>query len=104
MSIQPIDIQIIFAHLDQVAKSMHLPAAAQEQSLLGSKIAAQSLEEKNDVNKSQKLPKEGNTIQEFSSGQGSATFSEKEEKESEEKESHPTIKDPQLGKRIDLQT
>ncbi|HDQ14223.1 MAG TPA: hypothetical protein ENN41_05360 [Sediminispirochaeta sp.] len=106
MPLQPIDMQTLFAHLNQVGKQQaHLKAGAVvQQELQGNIMAKEALHKDETVNETDETP-ENDKIKDKekeSSGGKSSQRKGRKEKEKEESEKQAFYEDPALGKNIDI--
>jgi hypothetical protein len=108
MGIQPIDLQTLFSQLEKVAKdqSVHKEGLQIQQSLQGMQIQKKTEERAQSINESQDIGKGTEQIKDQTarkqpdweaSGQEGDT-----DGEAEEKEDPSVIRDPKLGKIIDI--
>jgi hypothetical protein len=109
MAIQPIDLQALFTQLDKVAKAQVVQREGQHiQQALQSLDSQRKLEENvQSVNESQELGEETEKIKDEqgrgASGGAHANGGKPEEPESEEENKKPEmIRDPALGRNIDI--
>ena len=108
MAIQPIDLQAIFTQLDKVGKNQAAMREGQQiQETLHQAQVQRKLEENvRSVNEAQEMGKEAGTIKEQKSGtnanQGEAKGKQQEEEAQAEDEKPELIRDPALGRNIDI--
>ena len=106
MAIQPIDLQVLFSRLGQVGKeqAMQKEIPAHNQAVQGSEIAKKTEEQNHSVNQTQEVENEGVTIIKDEHKRGRPQVPQKKEGEKEEKEEPEAeiLKDPHLGKNIDI--
>ena len=107
MAIQPIDLQAIFTQLDKVGKSQAVQREGQQIQESIQQIQTQRKLEENvqSVNQSQEMGKEAGTIKD-ETGQGAYAQGGgkgKQEEEAEDNNEKPElIRDPALGRNIDI--
>lgn len=105
MPLQPIDLQTLFAHLNQVGKQQaNLKAAAvAQQELQGNEIAKQARLKDETVNQTDDTA-ETEKAKDKQGGEGGPTAQEeRRKKKGEESEEKPNVyEDPALGKNIDI--
>lgn len=108
MAIQPIDLQVLFSRLDQVGKeqAVQKEVPLHDQVVQGSEIAKRTEQQDHMVNLSQEVvgngaPKVGDKKKKRERSSKEAT---EERKKSEKTEDAPEeiVRDPNLGKNIDL--
>ena len=108
MAIQPIDLQALFTQLDKVGKSQAVLREGQQihDSLQQLQTQKKHEEDVQSVNESQKMGEEAETIKD-EKGHGSQPNQDdsrenQEEEASADKEKGPLIRDPALGRNIDI--
>ncbi len=102
MPIQPIDIQTLFARLQQIGKEQAdlKDSAAQHQALQGSEIARRTEQQNHSVNQS---PEIGEGLEQVNeNGRREGKQERRKEKRKEKPDQEEVLKDPNLGKHIDL--
>ena len=108
MAIQPIDLQALFSQLDKVAKTQAVQReGVQIHSALQQVQVQRKIEENvQSVNEAQEMGEEAQNIKDeqqgHSANQGERGKSERDAETSEEKEKPDLIRDPALGKNIDI--
>jgi len=107
MPLQPIDLQTLFAHLNQVGKQQATlkEGAVLQQVIKGNELAKEARQKDETVNQMQEEQEESAKVREKQSEQGGASFQgERERKRGEEKEEKKKnfFEDPALGKNIDI--
>ena len=109
MAIQPIDLQAIFSQVDKVGKNQSfLREGLQAQEALQQQQSQRKLEENvQSVNQAQEMGQEAEKIKDDSgrgahAKQGGAKEKDEEEDSAEEEKKPELIKDPALGRNIDI--
>ena len=108
MPLQPIDLQTLFAHLNQVGKQQAVlkEGAALQQVIKGNELAREARLKDETVNQTQEEQEESAKVREKQSEQGGAAYQgDKGKQKGEEKEEKPKrnfFEDPALGKNIDI--
>lgn len=111
MPIQPIDLQVLFSRLDNIGREAVGPqqAAAQGQDVAGAHLAEQSRAQARRVTDTEELPDDGSEeVKEDESGEvydGSTRRrrrSNAEGDEPDDRSAETEIRDPALGRTIDL--
>ena len=109
MAIHPIDLQALFTQLDKVGKNQAALREGQHiQEALQQVQTQRKLEENiQSVNEAQNMGEEAETIKDQKgrgayAGQGGAKGKQKEEETPEEDEKRELIRDPALGRNIDI--
>jgi len=108
MPLQPIDLQTLFAHLNQVGKQQATlkEGAILQQVIKGNELAKEARLRDETVNQTQEEQEESAKVREKQPEQGGAAFQEdkgkKKGEEKEEKQKRNFFEDPALGKNIDI--
>ncbi len=107
MPLLPIDLQTIFAQMNEVGRgeAAQRQAAPAAQALQASQIVKQAEERDNSVNESQQVSEGPEAVNEEEQGGGRRKSAERErrQKKSDEKKAEPKVfKDPDLGHHIDV--
>ena len=110
MAIQPIDLQALFTQLDKVAKSQVIQKEGQQIQEALQQVQSQRKLEQNvqSVNQSQQMGEEAATIKDEQrrgahANQGRTMGKQEEEDDSSpEEEKHDFIRDPALGRNLDI--
>ena len=107
MAIQPIDLQTLFTQMDKVAKtqSAQREGLALQQTIQGIQIQRKTEENIQAVNEAQNMGEGTEKVKDRGAqGQegGKGKKKEQEEEPSPEKTHPPFIKDPSLGRKIDI--
>ncbi len=109
MPVQPIDLQTLFAHLNQVGKQQSAlkEGAVLQQSVKGNEMVKETQHKDKSVNTTKNADSENEKIKDSESGGGGAGMKgeEEEEKGKEEpaqKKKKQYFSDPALGKNIDI--
>ena len=110
MAIQPIDLQAIFSQIDKVGKTQAFLRDGQQIQESLSQLQAQKKLEENirSVNEAQNMGEEAGKVKEDGSRQGThakhggAREHQEEEAGDEESEKSGLIRDPALGRNIDI--
>ena len=106
MPIQPIDLQTLFAHINQVGKEQAVLKEGQalQQTAHGNELIKEMKHKDESVNKSSKTDEDNQKIEDNHSQNNSGEFSSDPEKEKhdEEKKKVRIFTDPDLGKNIDI--
>lgn len=108
MPIQPIDLQTLFAHINQVGKDQAVlkEGLAQQQSAHANELIKEMKHQDESVNKSTKTDDDNQKIDdednEKKSGEYLSDKEQEKEKLSEEKKKMSVFTDPDLGKNIDI--
>ena len=109
MAIQPIDLQALFTQIDKVGKSQAVLREGQQiQDNLQQLQTQRKLEENvRSVNETQEMGEEAETIKEQKgsgshANQGGAKGKQEEEPADDEKQKPELIRDPALGRNIDI--
>jgi len=106
MPIQPIDLQTLFAHINQVGKEQAVLKEGQalQQAAHGNELIKEMKHQDESVNKSSKTDEDNQKIEDDQNQNNSGeSFSDTEkEKQEEEKKRVSVFTDPDLGKNIDI--
>jgi hypothetical protein len=108
MPIQPIDLQTLFAHINQVGKDQAVlkEGQAAQQSAHASELIKEMKHQDESVNKSTKTDEDNQKIDNEHTGNSPGEFSSDKESEkeklSEENKKVSIFTDPDLGKNIDI--
>ena len=108
MAIQPIDLQALFSQIDKVGKeqSAQRDGLAAQQAILGAEIQRKTEENIQSVNKAQNTGEDGTekVKDRKANNQENSSGEKKENKQQgqEEKSMAQVIRDPSLGKKIDI--
>jgi hypothetical protein len=106
MAIQPLDLQVLFSRLDQVGKehAMQKEVPAHNQAVQGNEIAKKAEERNHSVNESREVENDGVTLIKDENKRGRTGLPQKKGGDKEEKEEPEAeiLKDPHLGKNIDI--
>jgi hypothetical protein len=106
MAIQPIDLQVLFSRLDQVGKeqAMQKDVPAHNQAIQGNEIAKKTEEQDHSVNQSREVEKGGVPIIKDEHKRGRSHLPQKKGGDKEEKDGPEAeiLKDPHLGRNIDI--
>lgn len=108
MPLQPIDLQTLFAHLNQVGKQQATlkEGAILQQVIKGNELAKEARLKDETVNQTQEEQEESAKVREKQPERKGAGFQEdkgrKKGEEKEEKQKHNFYEDPALGKNIDI--
>ncbi len=107
MPIQPLDLQVLFAHLNQVGKEQSLlkNGAVIQQSVKGNELVKETQHKDESVNNLKSTDDENQKIKDSEAGGGGAFKNKdenKEKKEEDKKHKKKYFTDPALGKNIDI--
>lgn len=108
MPIQPLDLQTLFAHINQVGKEQAVlkEGQAAQQAAHANGLIKEMKHQDESVNKGAKTDEDNQKIQDdqgnSNSGELSGDSGKKNEKEDEEKKEIRVFTDPDLGKNIDI--
>ena len=106
MPVQPIDLQTLFAHINQVGKEQAVlkEGLAAQQAAHAKELIKETMHQDESVNKSAKADEENQKIhdEDKSGNQGEKGAGKQKEKASEEKKKINVFTDPDLGKNIDI--
>ncbi len=110
MPIQPIDLQVLFSRLDNIGREAVGPqqAAAQGQEVAGAQLAEQSRAQARRVTDAEELPDGSEEVKEDESGEEQESSAKRrrrstgESDEAEDRSTETEIRDPALGRTIDL--
>ncbi len=108
MAILPIDLQILYGQLDKVSKTAVQQQGAHLQNVLNNEKTAQKIQEKTNTVQQTSLSEDGLTqIHDRKESQNPSSGGKKEKNEKEEvqeiaEDDREIIKDPSLGKNIDI--
>jgi hypothetical protein len=108
MPIQPIDLQTLFAHINQVGKDQAAikEGLAAQQAAHANELIKEMKHQEKSVNKTTKTDEDNQKIQEDDEqsnfGKSSTKSEEEEEQTPEEKKNIDIITDPDLGRNIDI--
>jgi hypothetical protein len=107
MAIQPIDLQTLFTQMDKVGKTLadQKEGLALQQSIQGLSIQKKTELKSQSVNETQDAGEGAERIKDQNAKSGAGAEGEEKKKREEEKEgppARPVIRDPELGKIIDL--
>ncbi len=110
MPIQPIDLQVLFSRLDNIGREAVGPqqAAAQGQDVAGAQLAEQSRAQARRVTDAEELPDGSEEVKEDESGEEQENSAKRrrrstgESDEAEDRSAETEIRDPALGRTIDL--
>lgn len=107
MPLQPIDLQTLFAHINQVGKQQAVlkEASVVQQGLRGAELAKQTRQNAESVRHTEEVPEESTQIRDKQSEGGGLAHEEtggEESEQSEEKRKKHYFEDPALGKNIDI--
>ncbi len=108
MSVQPIDLQTLFAHMNQVGKdqAVEKDAAAIQQSLQGSKLAKETEEKDHIINQTKELEDGPESIKEDKKRKKEKESNKKDKtgkgEDTEDKDVEDILSDPDLGANIDI--
>lgn len=108
MPLQPIDLQTLFAHLNQVGKQQAAlkDGVVLQQVIKGNELAKESRMKDETVNQTQETQEESAKVKDRQSEQGGGTYQEergrKKDEEKEDKTKKNFYEDPALGKNIDI--
>ncbi len=109
MPIQPIDLQTLFAHLNQVGKEQSVlkEGAVLQQAVKGSELVKETQHKDESVNTTKSTDAENQKIKDSESREGGTARGKEEEEEKEKEEKNKKMKkqyfsDPALGKNIDI--
>ena len=108
MSIQPIDLQVLFSRLEQMGKEQaaQKEVSAQNQMIQGSELVKKTEQQNHSVNEARETEQDGVQRLKDENKKKSPRQPRREAKKKEESEIVPkteVVKDPNLGKNIDLQ-
>ena len=103
MAVQPIDLQVLFARLNQVGREQAIlrDAQVQAQAVAGSEIAEQSEEQDHRVSQLAEA-EEGPQIVDAESQGGQRENQQEHSRDGEEKRANDVFRDPDLGQHVDL--
>ncbi len=108
MPIQPIDLQTLFAHINQVGKDQAVlkEGLTTQQAAHANELIKEMKHQDESVNKSAKTDEDNQKIQDDQGNNDAGTSSDdsakENEKEDEEKKKINVFTDPDLGKNIDI--
>ncbi len=104
MSVQPIDMQTLFLRLNQIGheQSAERNALQQGQSVVGSEIARQSELKKSVVDESHDVEDGPEQLHEDGSDNNNQRSSEQSRRDAEEEPEREVLRDPDLGRNIDI--
>ncbi len=107
MSIKPIDMQTLFAKMDEVSKAQsHIKdQATLQQSQVGRAIVQQEIEDEHRVTQAQEGKDAAHVDEDESGNTGSESSGEEGEPQQEARPKHPraVVTDPDVGQLIDIQ-
>lgn len=108
MPLQPIDLQTLFAHLNQVGKQQATlkEGAVLQQVIKGNELAKEARLKDETVNQTQEEQEESPKVRDKQPEQGSGSYTEekgrKKGEDKEDKLKKNFFEDPALGKNIDI--
>ena len=104
MPIQPIDLQTLFARLNQIGKDQATlkEISPQQQALQASEIAKKSDQQDHSVNEAKEVGEGVEKIHEEEKGGTQQEQQESEKKPPQEKQDKEIVRDPNLGHHIDI--
>ncbi len=111
MPIQPIDLQVLFSRLDNIGREAVGPqqAAAQGQEVAGAQLAEQSRAQARQVTDAEELPDGSEEVKEEESGEEQQSSARRRRQrstgdgdEAADRSAQTEIRDPALGRTIDL--
>ena len=108
MPLQPIDLQTLFAHMNQVGREQAAQkgAAIAQQEIRGQEMAKETLQKDETVQHTDELQEEAAKVREKQQEGGGGAQHEEERKrqgeQAEEKRKKHYFEDPALGKNIDI--
>ena len=106
MPIQPIDLQTLFAHINQVGKDQAVlkEGLSNQQAAHAKELIKETIHQDESVNKSGKTDEENQKIhdEDRTGNQGEKGEEKQKEKEFEQKKKMNVFTDPDLGKNIDI--
>lgn len=103
MAIQPIDLQVLFARLNQIGREQTAAreVLAQSQAVAGSEIAQRSEEQDRRVNETNILEDGPEQLNDENEG-GQTSAEQQERQEGGESTEQEVFRDPDLGQNIDI--
>lgn len=107
MPLQPIDLQTLFAHMNQVGREQAAlkGAAVAQQEIRGQELAKETLQKDETVQHTDELQEEAAKVREKQQEGGGAHHEEERKRkgeQAEEKRKKHYFEDPALGKNIDI--